>query len=110
MNVPPLNERVSIEAKGVTRAADGGEVVTWSEHAARWARVQPLRGREFFAAGQMQDSIDYKVTVRYLASVARGMRVVWRGQALDIVSVIDVDGRQELLELMCSSGVRNASN
>ncbi len=103
-----LSERIAIEQKSVTRAANGEEVVTWTTYATTWAEVTPLRGREFFAAAQMQDSIDYRIRIRYRSGVVPQMRIMWRGTPLDIVSVIDVGAMREELEIMCASGVRNA--
>ena len=102
-----FDQRVTVEAKTVTRSGIGEEVVSWSPVAEVWARVEPIRGREWFAAAQMQDATDHRVTIRYRAGITREMRVLWRGEPLDIVSVIDVNARRENLELMCLSGVRN---
>jgi len=102
-----FDQRISIDAKAITRSAIGEEVVTWLPVAEVWARVEPIRGREWFAAAQQQDATDHRVTIRYRAGITREMRVLWRGEPLDIVSVIDVNARRENLELMCLSGVRN---
>lgn len=102
-----FDQRVTIQSKDVTRNSIGEEVVTWVAVAEVWARVEPIRGREWFAAAQMQDSTDHRVTIRYRSGITREMRVLWRGEPLDIVSVIDVNARRENLELMCMSGVRN---
>lgn len=102
-----FDQRVTIESKSVTRDAIGEEVVSWVTHAETWARVEPIRGKEYFAAAQTQDSTDYRVTIRYRTGIAREMRVMWRGLPLDIISVIDVGARKENLELMCLSGARN---
>ena len=101
-----LDQRVTIQQKSATRAANGEEFITWSDVATVWAAVLPIRGREFFAAAQMQDSVDYRVNIRYRTGVVREMRLLWRSSPLDIVSVIE-NGRKEGLELMCISGVRN---
>lgn len=102
-----MNQRITIEEKTSTRSSTGAEVVTWTPVAEVWARVEPIRGNEFFAAGQMQDATDHRVTIRYRSGITREQRVVWRGELMDIVSVIDVNARRENLELMCISGVRN---
>lgn len=102
-----LDQRIAIQAKTLGASSVGDENITWVTHVERWAQVVPLRGREFAAAAQMQDSVDYRVTIRYLQSVERGMRVVWNGLLLDIVAVIDVNGQHDSMELMCLSGVRN---
>lgn len=101
-----LDQRVTLQSKSVSRGANGEEVVTWNDVATVWARVAQLRGREYFAAAQMQDAVDVKVTIRYRAGVTRDQRLLWNGAPLDIVSAIVV-GRNEQIELMCISGVRN---
>lgn len=109
MSIPAasLNQRVSIQQKGVTRSPSGAEIVTWQPVAEVWAAVHPIRGREFFAAQQTQSAVDVRVVIRYRAGIAREMRVMHNGQPLDIVSVINPESRNETLELMCVSGVRN---
>jgi SPP1 family predicted phage head-tail adaptor len=102
-----FDQRITLQSKLVTRAANGEEVVTWDDVAQLWARVEPLRGREWFAAAQMQDAAEIRVTIRYRAGVTRDMRVLWNGEPLDIMSVIDVNADRTNLELMCISGVRN---
>jgi len=101
-----LDQRVTLQAKSASRAANGEEVVTWTDVATVWASVQQLRGKEFFAGAQMQDEIDVRVRLRYRTGVTRDQRLMWNGAPLDIVSVIAL-GRNEALELMCVSGVRN---
>ena len=84
-----------------------------------WAEVEPLRGREFFAAQGAQYACDVKVRMRYRPDVSPGkpmvryaeqwceLRIMWRGQPHDVTSVIDVKGRREALELLCVAGVRD---
>lgn len=102
-----LTERVTIQRKSAARNAIGEEVVTWADIATVWAQVEPLRGREFFAGAQMQAAVDVRIRIRYGVSVQAEDRAVWRGQAHDIVSVIEPGARQAELELMCISGVRD---
>ncbi len=107
MQAGKLNQRIVIEGKNVSRSAIGEEVVSWQTVATTWAKVEPLRGREFFAAQQMQDAADYRITIRYRPGLTRDMRVIWREQCFDIVSVLDPFGAKKSLELICVSGVRN---
>lgn len=108
MNAKDLNKRVTIQKKAVTRAANGEEVITWTTHLPVWASVQPIRGREFFAAAQMQGAADYRVTVRYNSTITRDMRVMFGATVLDIsAEPINVNSAGRWLELMCVSGVRD---
>lgn len=110
-----FSERVQIQQRVVTgRNAMGGDIFAWQPafaHAADGyiaASVEPLRAREWFAAAQMQASADYRVTLRYRTGITSDMRVLWRGEPLEIVGPpIDVKARHENIELMCASGVRN---
>ena len=103
-----FDQRVTLQVATVTRDALQEDIKTWAKHAEVWARVEPLRSKEWFAAGQMHVGADYRVTIRWRSDLVSTMRVVWRGQPLEIVGIpIDVNGRRENLELMCSSGVRD---
>ena len=103
-----LNKRVTIQQKSVTRAANGEEVVAWITHLALWAEVAPIRGREFFAAAQMQGAADYRVTLRYTPSITRDMRVLFGSTVLDIVAEpINANSANRTTELMCVSGIRD---
>lgn len=103
-----MDQRVTIESKSVTRAANGEEVVTWGTLATVWAEVIPLRGREFFAAAQNQQAVDVRLRIRERSDLTGDMRLQWRGQPYDITAVIPGTGHYVgTQEIMAVSGVRN---
>lgn len=103
-----LNQRVTIQKKSVSRAPNGEEIVAWITHLVLWAAVEPIRGREFFAAAQMQGAADYRVTLRWNSTITRDMRVMHGTKALIITAEpINVRSENRTLELMCVSGVRD---
>ena len=104
-----LNRQISIEQRSDVPNTLGETIPTWSVlHSALWAQKQPVRGREFFAAGQMQTPADVRFRIRYRAGITAAMRVVDNGEPFDIVGEpIDVDGARITLELMCTAGVRD---
>lgn len=102
-----LDQRVTLQQRGVSVSALGENTAAWSDVATLWAQAQPLRGREYFASGQMQQATDVRFRIRWRSGVDTTMRIVWRGQPHDIVSVIDVDGARTMLEVMCITGVRD---
>lgn len=101
-----MDRRIELQAKTVTRDDIGEEQETWTTFATVWANVQGLRGKEFFAAAEMQDAVDLRIRIRYRDDVTRDQRIVFEGQSLDIASLVET-GRREGLEIMCVSGVRN---
>lgn len=103
-----LRERITIQARAAGADALGQESGAWADVATVFARAEPLTGREFFAAGQLQGELSVKFTIRHRTDVAETMRVLWRGQPHEIVAPpINADGARELLELMCMKGIRD---
>lgn len=102
MEAGKLRNRVRIESPGTpTRGAMGSIVPAWEEYATVYANVEPLRMREFVAARAAQVEVDLRVTVRFKAGILPSWRVVWNGANYPIVSVVNVEGRNKSLELLC---------
>lgn len=101
MRAGELRHRVTIQQKSVTRDSYGAEVITWTDVATVWAAVEPLRGREFLEAKQIQSETAYRVRIRHRSDVDTDMRVMWNSRTLEIVAVLDIGGLGRELELMC---------
>ncbi|MCW7542012.1 phage head closure protein [Aquabacterium sp. A7-Y] len=107
MTAGELDQRITLQRRGTVKDGYGQEVVAWEDEAAVWAKAEPLQGREFFAAAQAQSEVTVRFTIRYRPGVVPTLRVLWRGQPHGISSVIDVKGKRQWLQLMCSQGVRD---
>ena len=108
MDPGQLNQRITLQAPGATVDALGQRVETWANVADVWAQVQPLKGREFFAAGAMQSEATVRVRMRWRDGVTGAMRVLWRGVPHALVAEpVDVDAGRHTLELLCSAGIRD---
>jgi SPP1 family predicted phage head-tail adaptor len=103
-----LRHRVTLQQRVAGVDALGQAVETWATLAEVWAAVEPLRGRELFAAAQAQAPTTVRITVRYLAGLTAAARVLWEGKAHDVEAVIDVEGAHEKLELMCTTALKDA--
>ena len=84
----------------------GGSTEEWVPYVQLEALVIPLSGTEFYQAQQTQNPVDYDVYIPYRADITANMRVVFRGDTLDIKAVlpslIDINGDYEKLCLKCS--------
>lgn len=108
MQAGKLRELITLQAPGVAKDGLGQRVESWNTVADVYARAQPLRGREFFAAGQINSEASVKFTIRYRDGVTANMRVLWRGVPHALVAEpMDVDGQRVQLELLCSAGIRD---
>jgi len=100
-----LRHRVEIQNYEMTQN-DWGEVIyTWSPWATVWASIEPLQGREFFAAQALQSQTTVRIRMRYRPGVTSVMRVLWGGQIYDIESVIEPQSRRQELQLMCKTSL-----
>ena len=108
MNIGRLNKRVTIQERTTIPNELGEPVVTWVNVATDIAAaVEPLQGRELFAAQQTQSEVTIRVRIRYRAGIKTAMRVLYGARTLDIQSVIDPLERHAELQLMCAEGVTN---
>lgn len=73
----------------------------WTETAKVWASVNPISGRELFAAEQSQSEVTHRVRCRYRSGVTPLMRIVFHDRVFRILSVIDFEERHETLQIMC---------
>lgn len=101
MQAGKLRHRITIQEPVVARNGFNEAITTWSAVATVWASVEPLSGREFFAAEHVQSEITHRIRVRYRAGIAPTMRVVFNGRYLMIESVINYGERNTDLQLMC---------
>lgn len=105
-----LNQRITIEERVKTDNTRGEVAYIWTPWSGvpggkLWAKVVPLRGREFFAAAQSQSEITTRFRIRYRTGILPSMRIVWKGAYYEIKGLpIEVDGGREWLDLMCKAG------
>lgn len=87
-----LRDRVTVQAKSVTRDAYGAEVVTWGTHATLWASVESLSGREYleqqFGVDQVRAARAVRVVLRYRDDIVPWMRILHGARVLEIQAVI----------------------
>lgn len=107
-----LRKRITFQGRAVTRAANGEELETWADHATVWAEVKmPPNAssgsteRTQGPVDQVQASLYYEVEVRYRTDLDPQMRVVYDGLALNLLAILDPDGRRRRLVLRCQAAV-----
>lgn len=101
MQAGKLRHRITIQQRATARDAIGGQSTSWETFATVWGEALPVRGREFVSLRVAQSDISVRFNVRYLAGITPAMRVQWDDNAYGIVEVINVDGRNMTLELLC---------
>lgn len=103
MSIGERRCRVVFQSPTITQDAYGEPDKTWTNLCTSWALVQPLKGKEKFAAAQMQEDVDYRIVTRYrseLSDLDAGDRATWNGKTFDIRSVIWRDHTIKELEIL----------
>ena len=101
MQAGRLNKRVTIQSPATGQDPETGEPTTgWTDVATVWASIVDVSGREYVAAGGLQNSAQTKITIRYCSGIVPSMRVVHGSDTFNIEAVLGQDKRSLLL--MCS--------
>ena len=103
MDIGSLRHRLSIYDKGtIVRNGTGEEIPAYDTLVATvWGAVEPMSGREFIQANQVQADVTMRLRIRYRADVRPEMRVTEGTHVYEIESVLDQRGEKKELHLMC---------
>ena len=99
-----LRHRGTVERNQGVQNTTGEVVPDWvAVYASVPAAVEPLRGREFYAARQFNAEVTHRIILRKESRVVRARdRFVVNGRIFDIDSVRDLEERGAWLELICT--------
>ena len=107
MNSGKYRHRVEIQEGLNTRSASGAvSGQTWITFCYMWMSIEPLSGREYFAAAQSQSSVSHKLAGRYRAGIKTYFRAVWNNRIFNILSVLNTKEENRELVLYCSEAVK----
>jgi SPP1 family predicted phage head-tail adaptor len=105
MRAGKLRRRLVIQRATETQGPTGEMAVIWTTFATVWGSVEPLRGREFWAAKEQQAQVDTRIRIRYLEGVTPKMQVLDGARLFLIYAVIDPETRHQELQLMAQEVV-----
>lgn len=105
MQAGKLRHRLMIQSlpDTPTRGTSGEEKVDdseWQNVAMIWGSVEPLAGREFFAAQQVNADVSHRIRLRYLPGITPKMRLKFGDRIFDIVNSLNIEERNRELELL----------
>lgn len=97
-----LRRQITIEQKVATRDAMGGESYSYTTRCTCFAEVRPAGGKESLISAEMVAGETYEFRIRHRTDVAFTDRVVWKGQPLDIIALVEV-GRNVALRIVAKA-------
>ena len=95
----------SLTAGSPQQTGSGMPDESWATVVTVSASVEPLNGRELFAAQEHHSEVTTRVRIRYRSGITAKMRVSHGGTLYNIRDVIDPEKRHRELQLMCTDGV-----
>lgn len=105
-----FNQRVILQRRFESRDEVGESVIEYIDGSYVWAAVEPLSGRELFAAQQTQAEITTRIRMHWQRGVTERMRVKHctsyqdpqTFDIYDVLSVIDLNSAHKELQLLCA--------
>jgi SPP1 family predicted phage head-tail adaptor len=103
MNAGKMRQRVTLQRQTDTGGLDdyGQPLPPWEDVASVWAAVDPLEGRELWAAQQVNAEISARISIRYREGVTTQMRVAFGDRLYDVLSLVDPEEGHRELQLLC---------
>ncbi len=101
ISIGTLDKRISIKRLEDVENDSGYLEQQMSVFLKCWARIEPLRGREYYEAKQISTADNIKVTMRFRKGLDNAMVVEYDGQEYEIINIVDPYMKHATLELMC---------
>ncbi|GMB01070.1 phage head closure protein [Pelosinus sp. IPA-1] len=71
-----------------------------------WARIEPLRGKEYYEAQKNKTENSYKITTRYHKNLSDSMLIRYQNQFFEIQNIVDPYMKHISLEIYCTEKSR----
>lgn len=103
MQTGKLNKRIQVLRPPFAGDQDeAGQPLNEYQPVARlWASIEPLRGRELFAAQQANAETTVRIRLRYHAEIDRTMIVRYGASEFEVLYTINPEFGNKELQLMC---------
>ena len=102
-NIGKMNKIISIKTQSNTSQDTFGQVNTSETFVAQniSASIEPLMGKEYYAAKQIQSEAEFKITIRYRAGITSNMTVEYGNRKFKIIGLQNPEERNRYLMIMC---------
>lgn len=107
MNAGKLRNRIEFqEDQGTAQDAYGAPTSDWNTVARRWARVEPLSGRELEVARAQAATVSHRVTLRHWPDLRPWFRVKFGDKYFAIDAAMNTEERDRETVLLCTEAAQ----
>jgi SPP1 family predicted phage head-tail adaptor len=101
-----MRQNITFQSESTSTDSGGGTSLSWVSGSTVWAEVKPIsRFSEKFKYGQLEDSLAFRITTRYISGITPKMRILFGSRVFNIRNVVNLDERSEILEILAEEGV-----
>lgn len=101
MNIGSLNKRIELQASTAVADGMGGQTLTWATSKTVFAAIWPTSAAERVESGQTTLTVTHRIRIRYDSSVSPAWRVKFGTRYFSIVSLVNPNEKNALLDLLC---------
>jgi len=76
MKVGRLRHRITLQHRADIETPEGEVVPSWADTADVWGSIEPMSGREYFAAQQVNSEVTARILIRWRAGIESAGRVL----------------------------------
>jgi len=105
MEAGMLNKRITLQYQTKVSNNMGGFVTSWVDAATIWAAIWPVSASEQVQSMQPTMTISHRIRIRYRSILRASWRIKFGLRYFNIVSIINQNEKNELLDLMCKESV-----
>lgn len=109
MNPGEFRQRISILGNIEVENKHGEIEIKEQEVYSIWAKVIPIRGREYQESKKNRPELAYRITTRYREDIFPDMKIKFKEKTLLIEAVINIASRGSFLEINCKEIVKNSN-
>ncbi len=100
-----LRHQISLLKPIIIKDELGQEVEKLEVQKTIWVSIEPLSGKEYFSAKQVNSEATVKITIRYIESLLPHWVVQFGQRIFNIEAIINLEERNRYLQLLCSEKV-----
>lgn len=100
-----LRHRITFQTEAGNRGLSGDTKFQWTDHCTVQAEYITTGSRALFAAQQLHSEVTGMFRLRYRPDVNAAMRIMFSGKIYSISAVVNVNERNQELNVMVSTGV-----
>ena len=101
LSIGKLRHRITLQDYVSSKNSFGEESKVWSDFAEVSASVEPLSGKELFAAQQLHAETTTQIIIRYIEGLNTKMRVIFKSKEYDILHISNKGERNVAMYLLC---------